>query len=307
MDKQKNWKKYLPSSHFVTITITIGILVGLFFGIKAIVHYYKNKNFVTATGIPSNMKVGDLLTIDTDNDGIADWEEPLWGLDPKKADTNGDGVSDGVEVTQKKSTLVGTEEENVTEKLNDTERFSRDLFTTLSALSQSGALTEQSVVNLSNTLGDQIVSKDIPDIYTDVDLKVSVSSKTNIATYYKKISKVIDSYIPDKIGGEMDAMVTMFDKADPEKAKELGVIANNYRSFASDLMKIEVPADITSKQLALANSAYKMASGLDSVKEVFENPIISMGGFIAYTKESQDFTVQSDAMHAYFVKNGILK
>jgi hypothetical protein len=307
MDKQQNWKKYLPSSHFMTIVIVIGVIVGLFLGVKAIIHHYKNKVFVTATGIPANMKVGDLLTVDTDSDGVADWEEPLWGLDPKKADTNGDGISDGTEVTQKKSTLAGTEEENVPEKLNDTERFSRDLFTTLSALSQSGALTEQSVVNLSNTLGDQIVSKDMPSKYTDVDLNVVASSKTTISAYYKNISKVINAYTPDKIGGEMDVMVSMFDKADPEKAKELGIIAENYISFATDIMKIAVPADIAPKQLALANSAEKMGRSLTAVKDVFENPIISMGGFIAYTKESQNFTTQSDVLHAYFVKNGILK
>ena len=302
-----NWKKFLPSTHFTIIVIIAGVAVGLFFGIQAIVHHYKNKSFATATGIPANMKVGDLLTVDTDGDGVADWEEPLWGLDPKKADTNGDGISDGVEVAKKKATLLGTEEANTPENLNDTEKFSRDLFTTLSALSQSGALTEQSVVNLANTLGDQIVSKDIPDKYTEIDLKVTVSSKTSISAYYKKISKVISTYTPDKIGGEMDVMVTMFDKADPEKATELGVIAESYRSFATDLMTLEVPADIAPTQLALANSAEKMATSLDSVKDVFENPIVSMGGFIAYTKESQNFTNQSDALHIYFVKNGILK
>jgi len=35
---------------------------------------------------------------DSDNDGLADWEELLWSTDQALADTDGDGVSDGEEV-----------------------------------------------------------------------------------------------------------------------------------------------------------------------------------------------------------------
>ena len=31
---------------------------------------------------------------DTDGDGLPDWEESLYGTDPKKADTDGDGIGD---------------------------------------------------------------------------------------------------------------------------------------------------------------------------------------------------------------------
>lgn len=37
--------------------------------------------------------------LDTDGDGLLDWEEALWGTDPKNKDTDRDGTSDGTEVS----------------------------------------------------------------------------------------------------------------------------------------------------------------------------------------------------------------
>jgi hypothetical protein len=43
----------------------------------------------------------DLKQIDTDNDGLSDYEEIyVYGTDPENADTDGDGYLDGAEVLQ---------------------------------------------------------------------------------------------------------------------------------------------------------------------------------------------------------------
>ena len=36
--------------------------------------------------------VSDLVTIDTDSDGIADWEETLWGTDPTQKVSNSEEI-----------------------------------------------------------------------------------------------------------------------------------------------------------------------------------------------------------------------
>lgn len=40
---------------------------------------------------------------DADNDGLPDFEEALWGTDPRNADTDGDGTSDGEEVALRRN------------------------------------------------------------------------------------------------------------------------------------------------------------------------------------------------------------
>jgi len=43
--------------------------------------------------------------LDSDNDGLKDWEEKLWGTDPNNPDTDGDGVKDGEELKQGRDPL----------------------------------------------------------------------------------------------------------------------------------------------------------------------------------------------------------
>jgi F5/8 type C domain/Bacterial TSP3 repeat len=50
----------------------------------------------------SNEVTYDLSKIDTDGDGLSDWDEiTVYKTDPNRADTDGDGVKDGAEVKQK--------------------------------------------------------------------------------------------------------------------------------------------------------------------------------------------------------------
>ncbi len=41
--------------------------------------------------------------LDSDNDGLKDWEETVYGTDPNKPDTDGDGTKDGDEIAQKRN------------------------------------------------------------------------------------------------------------------------------------------------------------------------------------------------------------
>ena len=59
----------------------------------------------TASGADSSSADGDLL-IDTDGDGLKNWEEALWHTDPNKSDTDGDGVPDGQEVKESRDPLA---------------------------------------------------------------------------------------------------------------------------------------------------------------------------------------------------------
>lgn len=43
--------------------------------------------------------------VDTDNDGLKDWEEKIYGTDPKKPDTDSDGTPDGEEIRLRRNPL----------------------------------------------------------------------------------------------------------------------------------------------------------------------------------------------------------
>jgi len=308
MQNTQNWKKYLPSSHFVTIVVGVAILIGVVFGIRAIVRHFQKKQFVIKTGLETNIKVGDLLTIDSDNDGVSDWEESLWGLDPKKSDTNDDGVSDGTEVQAKKAELkASTEPTTGTEELNETARLARDLFTTITALSQNGLLTDSSIINIAGTLGDQITTKDIPDVFSQKDLTIVPTSKNSIQVYQKSLAKVILKYPTDKIGTELEVIAEIFNTNDMSKLADLKEIADQYESLSNDLHILSVPADLADKHTTIINTAHRLSVSLTDISKTFENPVASLGGFITYTKESVVFMNTLESVNTYFQKNGILQ
>ena len=98
-------KNYLPSKKFIysiVILVTIGIL---FFVVSSLLS--KKNHFSAANSSQlqaSNMTINDLLQKDSDGDGVADWQEALWGTDPNKKQTF-DGISDSEYISKKKADL----------------------------------------------------------------------------------------------------------------------------------------------------------------------------------------------------------
>jgi hypothetical protein len=114
-------KKNLPSKEFIRVlgictgAIIVILIVGSLFGTHSIFNK-KSGPLVEANGT-----VNELLIQDSNTNGIPDWEESLWGFDPK-----GDGVANKQGIEQKK--LAG----NITPSqsnipLNETDKFSQSL------------------------------------------------------------------------------------------------------------------------------------------------------------------------------------
>ncbi len=68
------------------------------FGVNEAVNYVNGVNTANATEISVEAKVA--LAVDTDADGLPDIVEAYYGSDPNKKDSDGDGYSDGDEVTK---------------------------------------------------------------------------------------------------------------------------------------------------------------------------------------------------------------
>lgn len=64
---------------------------------------------------------GDIVAsqqrVDTDNDGLEDWEEALWGTDAALADTDADGTPDGTEVREGRNPKKAGPNDAVTEEI----------------------------------------------------------------------------------------------------------------------------------------------------------------------------------------------
>ena len=104
------------------------------------------------------LTVGDLINRDTDGDGALDWEEGLYGTDLNKKDTNDDGILDSAEIAKLKSeTMLSSENTNAEpENLTQTDKFARELFSTIATLNQAGQIDQATIDKLSSSLTEQI-------------------------------------------------------------------------------------------------------------------------------------------------------
>lgn len=100
---------------------------------------------------------GDSMELDTDEDGILDGEETLWGLDYKKEDSDGDGLTDFVElnITLTDPLNIDTDGDGITDALADIEGDGIDNQTELSYYTNPLS---------SDTDGDNLT--DYEEIYT---------------------------------------------------------------------------------------------------------------------------------------------
>src|SRR3989338_10627373 len=106
-DKMQNQTFVKIKNYIQSKRIYIAVVVGaLIIGTSANGISKKDSLFIThADNSKKLITLQGVIELDTDSDGLLDWEESLCGTDPKNADTNGDGVSDGDEISSRKSKL----------------------------------------------------------------------------------------------------------------------------------------------------------------------------------------------------------
>jgi hypothetical protein len=189
-------RKYLPSKNFV-IALSIAIAIIL---ISVVFIYWKPS--VTKYKNPADIASSTVMNIDSDNDGLPDWKEALYGTNPNKADTDGDGTNDGDEIAQnrdplKKNTALFGQEPNdkidtaIVEQnqkildnyqnLSEIAKFSRDLVSNITAsVPTNGTMSTDTVNSLVSYSLKDIPQKQYVSITKAEDLNLLPTDSTNL-------------------------------------------------------------------------------------------------------------------------------
>ncbi len=236
-------------------------------------------------------KIGDLVSLDSDQDGVADWEENLWGTDPNVRDTDGDGREDDIAIAKLKAenesgfTPIEGDEEEV---LTQTDKFSRELFSTVATLTQSGPIDQETVDKLGETLAGQLQNVPIRKVFLASDIKISAKDdKTAITKYNDDLGRLYliyskDMYVLDIIqefiasGEEPDSTILL--KLDP--------IIKQTSAVLSGMAKMEVPISIMPLHLNFMNSLEQNMETLEDIQLFGTDTIIAMSAMSQFEKNS---------------------
>ncbi len=278
-------KKYLPSKNFIVrvLILLIGVILVLII-YEAISYFRGGSSKVLRT--PIKLQVKDVVQKDSNVNGIPDWEESLWGLDP-----NTNGPSNKEFILAKQKALAEQSGTTVTTINNapatDNEALSREFFAVIMSLEQTGNLDADAMKSVSEAIGKKIVAEPIDDTYTRDKAIISNSDSASIEKYYSSLRSVFLKYEDKNIGDELSFVATALKNNDAGALELVNSIAEAYRSFGKDLMKISVPSDMLSAHLDLANNYDKVAQSINSLTRLATDPIIGMKGIINYKRYSE--------------------
>ena len=141
------------------LVITCLIALVLIFGAVA----YRNRKTVyvasdTSLKAGENSLLSKMAEIDSDNDGLKNWEESLWKTGANNPDSDGDGTVDGVEVRSNRDPRIkgpndALEPDKGNTGLTPTEILAEETFTQYIKAQQSGQkLTEEEAGEIINEL-----------------------------------------------------------------------------------------------------------------------------------------------------------
>lgn len=285
----KKYLKYLPSKKLGIAIAVCAVSVLIFFAVSYVskIHTYNaKKEAEIETG---KLTVNELLQKDTDGDSVMDWEEALWGTDKNKSKTF-NSTPDATYIKNKKADL--NIKEPTDQELTETDKFARGFLAAFTALKDTGTVDNKTITNFGSALGQKIATPSLIDQYSMKDLKIDGSGDTNKKNaYYKAVYDLFETYKNDGIGDELDIVSTSLTQASSginKNPDELILIAQAYKDFASKMLLLSVPEDLSIYHLKIINSSNNTGISVEKLTKISTDPVVGLSGLSEYQKHSEE-------------------
>lgn len=243
--------------------------------------------------------VNDLLTKDSNDNGIADWEEKLWGLDPTVLYTN--GVPNKTLIEQKKLALGATGGNQEPE--NETDALARELMTIATALGQEGQ-SDTVLAAIATKMADSVEISVASNYYGLKDIQAVPTTAVSLRKYYTTFTSLATKY--DNNMPEIDLVVSALENGDLSQVGVLSETQKTYESYARALIGMEVPIGIQHDHLQLTNSVHAIGLSLGYLSKVSDNAVHALAGIALYRLNDQRLVFSADNIVNYLVRYGIL-
>lgn len=307
-----------PSLKNIVLILAAAALIGGAFFVAEYRHK-QDKNVVYQAPIVSTSTPAlspELQNVDSDTDGLKDWEEVLLGTDAHKADTDGDGTADGKETTLGRNPLVKGPKDKLsetassktpTEDLTPTDLLARDFFARYMELRQAGLSQDsQSQIEVAQQVLKNGLVLATPKVYGASSIKVkNDSSPTSVKKYGNDMGNVFITY---SINSRNEAVIAKesLEKENPELLKEIDPIITSYKNILNGLLKIEVPQEMVSIHLNLVNAMSGVLFSAESFRKSGADPIQGVQGTVQYLASSRNLSAAFNSLKNHFSSLGII-
>ncbi|MBP6858183.1 MAG: hypothetical protein KBC11_03300 [Candidatus Pacebacteria bacterium] len=299
MESQDNIQSLKPSKKFL---IRGGIATGILVLILVVQTSWFSSLFSGKSSKSlsvSDATVGEIVGKDSNGNGIADWEERLWGLDPTVSTTN--GVSNKSIIEAKRRTLQNNGE---TGPLNETDILARELFGLTSALGDS-SVDKDGLAALAIKLGEDGSKANTLPIYSIKDIKTVQTNRNNLISYEKNLSTILSSY--DTNLAEIDIFINSIETENYSNLEDFDNTVKFYNSLSTKIVKISVPVGIAQYHLDIANSIAGIGKSFEKMKLLEDNGVMALVGLSEYRYHDQKLSASLEKLATYLNQYGIIQ
>lgn len=312
--------EFIPSQKIIITGSLLAIFIGWLFWVPT-TDTFKLKNLAldkklrSAEQFVAQNKQAD---VDSDNDGLKDWEEALWHTDKNNADTDNDGTPDGEEVRLGRNPLVAGPNDALSdtmsifagsatgtpEAVSLTALVSKKLLT---AYLQSDKKDPASLRALAQNVGDQFIPAPFKDEFSINDIIVNGD---NSATALKKYLNSVGAVISTNLRRTKDVSKILTAVQNDQNYALLADLSQNvdaYKQIAISLKSIVAPSLFGSIHLEIINTANNAGKAVLEIQKLESDPLLSSHGWQEFaTSDDRSNNIIRDVTGIIKSKNIIL-
>lgn len=249
---------------------------------------------------------------DRDHDGLADWEELLFSMNPDNPDTDGDGMLDGEEVGRLSiNGSIHGESSSSSPILTETEKFAREIGSVAIGLSAGG---KDTIIASGKDVGTALAKKvqdemrNMPDAYAFSNIRISSDSTDALKAYGNELIKVLaGNLIPETESSVLARIIKDPNrKAFTEKELEnLQRASDAYRKDAAGFLALSVPRSAAFAHLLLINASVRLSSDVEKMKLAFTDPLVSLIVLNQYIKDEDNIRMAMEDIRMQIINSKI--
>ncbi len=311
----------MPSRKFIVVFLIILLFAaGIFWFLKyksqkeASQLVFEKEKDLTPVIFQQNKK-------DSDNDGLADWEEVLWKTDPNNPDTDGDGTPDGQEVKQGRDpTKAGPNDKYSSESAltasttppidinNETDNLARNFISDYLSYKVAGGanLDQASKDKLVQSLASGVDTQIPASEYTLSDIKTfSDTSKGALQNYSNQFLNILKKYSDPAPTMEIYYFRQMIENKDESMIKELAKSVAIYEGLVKDFLNLPAPQDIKNAHLKMINNFSLLKVICEKFRDYSTDPIGSLVALQQYNTVITDLSDSAKGIEDFLKNKGI--
>lgn len=245
-------------------------------------------------------------TKDTDADGLPDWQEALYGLDPSNPRSADPNMTDAQAVTEGRVTPNFSTDTSAAAAPNVpgidaapetlTDRFGRKFLENYMRLNQTGALSEADMSAFIQEASAELDAERLPRFELS-DVILSARGKEALLSYVAQMDETLAAYsaAPDEktVYDYFSDFVT--DLETVESMARINELARAYHASSEAIMGLSVPPEMAGRHLDFANAYSALGDVTDDMAAMGSDPLRGLLGLLAY---ADTWGAYSDALAA---------